>query len=89
MNTLDTVTWINQEMVRFYQKLHIKKNTRDRFVTVEITLETAENVRNWRENSHSIDNRVPRIVHVRVDLFGRFVTEEKNRVCHRNRVWVM
>ena len=57
-----------------------KKNTRGRFVTVEITLETIENVRNQLENSHGIDNRVPRILHVRVDLFGRFVTQEKNRV---------
>ena len=57
-----------------------KKNTRGRFVTVEITLETIENVRNQLENSHGIGNRVPRISHVRVDLFGRFVTLEKNRV---------
>ena len=34
---------------------HIKKNTRGRFVTVEITLETVENVRN---------------LHVQIDLFG-------------------
>ena len=54
-----------------------QKNTRGRFVTVEITLETIENVRNRRENSHGIDNRVPRISHVRVDLFSRFVTQEK------------
>ena len=38
-----------------------KKNTRGRFVTVEITLKTVENVRNQLENSHGIDNRVPRI----------------------------
>ena len=68
-----------------------KKNTRGRFVTVEITLETVENVRNWRENSHGIDKRVPYILNVRVDLFGRFVTEEKTvyGCIHRNRVWAM
>ena len=68
-----------------------KKNTRGRFVTVEITLETFENVRNQRENSHGIDNGVSHILHVRVDLFGRFVTQEKTvcGVCHRNSVWVM
>ena len=62
------------------QFTHIKKNTCGRFVIVEITLETVENVWNRRENSHGIDNRVPRISHVRVDLFGRFITVEKNRV---------
>ena len=51
-----------------------KKNTRGRFVTVEITV---ENVRNRRENSHGIDKRVLRILHVWINLFGRFVTGKK------------
>ena len=46
-------------------------------VTVEITLENVEN--DWRHREGPHGNRVPRILHERVDPLGQEVTQESNR----------